>query len=245
MRLSRPMKQFCIGEGPTRTRLPRENQGGPGASASIRNIHPCMRNSCAIPIRRSASGFSLLEMMIVLAIIVIVGGFAMPMLMTQVYLTRIRYSATGVSGLLQLARMEAVRKNSFYSLNYVAGTPAMVRVVDKNAAVVTTIPPVVLGQSVTSFFGSGSGAPGETAFFTTLSFTVATASSGSPSFNSRGLPCIASGGTTCLRTLNQGFVFFLSGTNSSGGAVGWSALTVTPSGRCQVFAYDGTNWIQQ
>jgi prepilin-type N-terminal cleavage/methylation domain-containing protein len=119
-----------------------------------------MRNSCAIPIRRSASGFSLLEMMIVLAIIVIVGGFAMPMLMTQVYLTRIRYSATGVSGLLQLARMEAVRKNSFYSLNYVAGTPAMVRVVDKSAAVVTTIPPVVLGQSVTSFFGRAVGRRG-------------------------------------------------------------------------------------
>ena len=204
-----------------------------------------MRESCAIAIRRGARGFSLLEMMIVLAIIVIVAGFAMPSLMTQVYLTRIRYSATDVSGLLQVARMEAVRKNSFYSLNYVAGTPAMVRVVDKNAAVVTTIPPVVLGQSVTSFFGSGSGAPGETAFLTSLSFTAAIASSGSPSFNSRGLPCIASGGTTCVRTLNQGFVFFLSGTNSSGGSVGWSALTVTPSGRCQTFAYDGTNWIQQ
>ena len=204
-----------------------------------------MKETCAIPMRKGCRGFSLLEIIVVVTIIMILGALLVPTLMTQVYAVKIRHAATDVSGVLQRTRMEAVRKNSFFSLNYVAGTPAMVNVLDRNSAVVQSIPPAVLPGNVTGFFGPGSGAPGETAFITTLGFTPAASSSGSPSFNARGLPCIASGGATCLHTLGQGFVFFLTGLSSSHGATGWSAVAVTPSGRCQVFTYDGANWVQQ
>jgi prepilin-type N-terminal cleavage/methylation domain-containing protein len=207
-----------------------------------------MKDTCAVQTRGSKGGFSLLEMVVVIAIIFILAALSVPKLMTQVYSLRVRYSATNLSGTLQRARMEAVRKNAFYSVQYVAGSPAMEQVVDRNATAVGSIPPAVLGNSVGVVYGSGSGAPGETAFIASAlpsPLTAAASSSGLPSFNARGLPCVATSTTVCTQTLGQGFVFFLSGMTASGGSVGWSAVTVTPSGRCEVWAYDGANWIQQ
>lgn len=194
---------------------------------------------------RKIRGFTLLELVAAVAVIFVLAVLAVPTLLTQVYTIRIRYSATDLSGELQRIRMEAVRKNSFYSLQFVAGTPQMIQVVDKNGTVVTSIPPAVMGTSVTASFGTGSGAPGESAFVSTLNFAPASSSLGLASFNSRGLPCMPVAGPACSVAAGQGFVFFLSGPNSAGGTLGWSAVVVTPSGRCQVWAYDGSNWTQQ
>jgi prepilin-type N-terminal cleavage/methylation domain-containing protein len=206
-----------------------------------------MENFCAIRLRRSNGGFSLLEMVIVVSIIFILAALAVPTLMTQVYATRIQYSARDLSGLLQRARMEAVRKNSFFSLQSVAGPPAGAQVLDKNSAVLTTIPPAVFGQGVTGSYGLGGGAPAQATLTTALNFAAAPLVVNTlPSFNARGLPCIATtGAATCVQTLGQGFIFFLSGTSASSGAVSWAAVAVTPSGRCEVFTWDGANWSQQ
>lgn len=190
-------------------------------------------------------GFSLLEMVVVVSVVFIMVAIAVPTLMTQVYTIRLRYSASDLSGLLQRTRMEAVRRNSFYSVQQAAGSPITEQVVDKNGAPVLTIPPAAMGNSVSVFFGPGSGAPGEGTLLTALNYTAASSASGLPSFNARGLPCIPVGGTTCPLTAGQGFVFFLSGTSSASGNQGWSAVAVTPSGRCEVWAFDGTNWTQQ
>lgn len=206
-----------------------------------------MKKTCQNPRRRHNCGFSLLELMLTVAIILILGALTVPTLMTHVYAIRIRYSASDLSGLLQRVRVEAVRKNSFFSVQQVAGAAVMEQAVDNNSAVVATIAPAVMSQSVNVAFGPGSGAPGEAAFITNLNFTGGAAPSGVglPSFNARGLPCIANGGLTCTLTPGQGFVFFLSGTSASSGSVGWSAVVVTASGQCQVWAYDGANWTQQ
>jgi prepilin-type N-terminal cleavage/methylation domain-containing protein len=206
-----------------------------------------MKDTCAKHKRSGDGGFSLLEMIVVIAIILVLAAMTIPRVMTQVYSIRIQYSATDLSGLLQRARMEAVRKNSFYSVQYVGGNPAMEQIVDKTLAVpVPAIPPAVLASSVTAVYGTGSGAPGEAAFVAALNFPtgVAAAATGLPSFNARGLPCVRISATICQQFTGQGFVFFLSGT-SAAGAVGWSAVAVTPSGRCEVFSYDGTNWNQR
>lgn len=194
---------------------------------------------------RSQTGFSLLEMMVAATIIFILAALTVPTLMTHIYAIKVRYSATNLSGLLQRARMEAVRKNAFYSVQATGGHPLIEQVVDKNANVVTSIPPAVLGNGVAVIFGAGSGAPNEGVFLASLNFPTAAGAAGQPSFNARGLPCVATGAPTCTVTPGQGLVFFLSGTSAAGGAVGWTALAVTPSGRCQVWAYDGANWIQQ
>jgi len=205
-----------------------------------------MKDTCTIPIRRGDRGFSLLEMTVVAGMIFILAALTVPTLMTQVRAIRIQYSARDVSGLLQRIRMEAVRKNSFYSLNYVAGNPNLVQVMDKNQAVVTSIPPAVLGNSVTSSYGLGGPAPAQGTLMGTLNFTAAAVGVNDlPSFDARGLPCVATTGVATCRSLGQGFVFFLAGTSGSSGSVGWAAVAVTPSGRCELFTWDGTNWNQQ
>jgi prepilin-type N-terminal cleavage/methylation domain-containing protein len=199
-----------------------------------------MSHICGFRIR--ARGFSLLEMIVATSIILILVACAVPTLMTQVYAIRIRYSATDLSGLLQRARMEAVRRNTFYSLQPIAGTPMMEQVIDKNGVIVSSIQPAVMSTSVNVSFGEGSGAPSESTFVTSLNFAVAGAG-GLPSYNARGLPCIPTG-LTCTPTPGQGFVFFVSGTGSAAGQR-WAAVAVTPSGRTEVWTFDGTSWVQQ
>ncbi len=197
---------------------------------------------------RSDRGFSLLELLVVIVIILTISAMAVPRLMTQVYATRIKYSATNLSGLLQQARMEAVRKNTYYSVQYVAGNPGQEQVVDLNTVVVATVPPAILGNTVTVAYGPGSGAPGEAALIAALNFPlgVAAGAAGLPSFNARGLPCVAPApGAACLVTPGQGFAFFLSGVSGSAAGQGWNAVAVSPSGRCQVWSYNGAAWVQQ
>jgi Tfp pilus assembly protein FimT len=193
---------------------------------------------------RKHGGFSLLEMMVAVAIIFVVVVLAVPTIVTEVNAIRIQYSATDLSGLLQRMRIESVRKNTFYSVQQAGGNPVLEQVVDKNAAVVTTIPPAPMGNSVNVFYGTGSGAPGEAGFVTGLNFTVSPASAGLPSFNARGLPCVPVGGVLCPMVPGTGFVFFLSGTNASSGSKGWASVVVNPSGRIQVWSYSGTSWYQ-
>jgi type II secretory pathway pseudopilin PulG len=193
---------------------------------------------------KKASGFSLLEMAIAVTIIFILAALTVPTLMTQVNAIRIQYSATDLSGLLQRVRMEAVRKNTFYSVQQAGGNPVLEQVVDKTGAVVTSIPPAPMGNSVNVFYGTGSGAPGEAAFVTSLNFAASPATAGLPSFSARGLPCVPVGNTLCPMVPGTGFVFFVSGTSGSSGSQGWASVVVTPSGRVQVWSYSGTSWAQ-
>src|SRR5262249_55979206 len=147
-----------------------------------------MKNAWKIPVRNGVQGFSLLEMTFAVAILFTLLALVTPTLMTQVYNIRIRYSATNLSGILQRARMEAVRKNAFYSVQQTTladnSTDVFVDI-PKTGVVATSDPQVVLGNQVRVNFGAGSGAPGETAFIAGLNFTVAAAGA-APSFNARG-----------------------------------------------------------
>jgi prepilin-type N-terminal cleavage/methylation domain-containing protein len=206
-----------------------------------------MKSNCRVSVRSSDGGFSLLELMIAASVMLILVAMVTPKVMTEVYSVKIRYSASDLAGLLQRTRMEAVRKNTFYSL-YQTALPGNVQgiYIDTTAArtglLTPTDPQITMAGNVTAFYGPGSGAPGEAAFIGGLGFAVAGAGT-TPSFNARGLPCVNP--APCAPTPGQGFVFFVSGANSSNGSQGWSSVAVTPSGRVSTWAYDGANWIQQ
>ena len=67
-------------------------------------------------IRKGQEGFSLLELMIVVAIMLIVAAYAVPMWTTSRRLASIRGSETSYAGLLQLARTRAVNDDRYYSV---------------------------------------------------------------------------------------------------------------------------------
>src|SRR5712692_9354166 len=70
--------------------------------------------------RKKDRGFSLIEMIIVAVIIMILAAITVPRILNTISDAKLRYFATNYSGLLQSARMQAVRKNAFYMVQSTA-----------------------------------------------------------------------------------------------------------------------------
>ena len=201
---------------------------------------------------RKGRGFSLIELLIVVSIIMIVAAISVPRLLNTVSDINLRYAATNISGLLQSARMQSVRKNTFYTVQGTTLTTGetgyYVHVQGGTYAVGDPLLP--LGNQITAYTGLGSGAPNE------ASFTSGTSSNGlsfapnagtdAPSFNARGLPCIGVPATgACPFVPGLGFVMFLS-KSSALGNISWASIAITPSGHIQIWTTDSSgNWVQR
>ena len=197
-------------------------------------------------------GFSLIELIIVVAMIMILAAISVPRLLNTVSDINLRYAATNISGLLQAARMQGVRKNTFYTVQpttlSTGGTGYYAHVQGGSYAVGDPLLP--LGSQITAYIGTGSGAPNESTFASGtssngLSFAP-NAGPDAPSFNARGLPCIGVPATgACPLVPGQGFVMFLS-KSSAVGNVSWASIAITPSGHIQIWTSDSTgNWVQR
>jgi prepilin-type N-terminal cleavage/methylation domain-containing protein len=195
---------------------------------------------------KANQGFSLVEMMIVVAVMMILGAITAPGLFNTISDISLRYSTANFAGLLQSARIQAVRKNTFYSVDQVtlaSGDQGYYVDVPKSGVFAAGDPVMPLGTQLTVHPGIGSGAPNETAFITSLNFTVNPGGS-APNFNARGLPCVAAG-NACPQTPGQGFVVFLS-RSAVLGNLRWGAVVINPSGRVQIWTSDNNgNWIQR
>jgi hypothetical protein len=182
-------------------------------------------------------------MVIAVGMILALAAIFIPSASNAISMIKLRYSATDLSGLMQKARIEAAKKNTFYSIEQTtlsAGVVAYYVDLAKNNALVTGDPLVEMGDQVNVHFGRGSGAPGEAAFAGSLNFAL-DSSGVLPKFNARGLPCLPAGGT-CPQIPGQGFIYFLSRNSALG--TSWASVVVTPSGRVQVWSYNGANWGQ-
>jgi prepilin-type N-terminal cleavage/methylation domain-containing protein len=190
-------------------------------------------------------GFTLLEIMIVLSVIMILGALTVPKMMTAIYDVNIRYVASDLSGLLQSCRILAVKQNTFYSVQAGALAPGQpIYYIDKpTAGYVVGDPLLPIGQAITVWQGPGSGAPNEAVFLGNLNFAVNPAAN-APSFSPRGLPCIGAL-NACAQTPGQGFVLFLSRAVVAGN-IPWAAVVVNPSGHIQIWTCDSNGtWVQR
>jgi prepilin-type N-terminal cleavage/methylation domain-containing protein len=196
--------------------------------------------------QKKDQGFSLIEVLIALAVIIILTGIALPSVLNAVSDIGLRYSATNLSGLLQSARIQAVRRNTFFTVDEAtlpSGDPGYYIDIPKAGVYTLGDPVLPLSTQVTVHAGIGSGAPNEGAFIASLNFTINPGGS-NPSFNARGLPCVAAG-NACPQNPGQGFVMFLSKPAFMGN-VNWSSIVINPSGRVQIWTCDGAgNWIQR
>jgi prepilin-type N-terminal cleavage/methylation domain-containing protein len=192
-------------------------------------------------------GFTLLEMMIVLAIMMILAAITVPRFLNIVSDINLRYVATNYSGLLQSARIQSVRKNDFYGIaptTLPTGDNAyFVHVHALSTSYTVGDPLLPVGARIGVHAGTGSGAPNEATLTCGTSCTFATSSS-SPFFNARGLPCTVSG-SVCTQAPGVGYLTVLS-TTSLTGNVSWAAVIVTGGGRIQIWSSDGAgNWVQR
>ncbi len=198
-----------------------------------------------------SKGFSLVELVVAMAVVLIVSAIAAPKVMNSIYNMRLRSSAYEMSGLMQAARMQAVRDNTYYYICYGTSNNITQAWITNDgtcasSSLTATVKQVQFGGTVTV---TTSGAPSTSNLTGQLSFTPTTGAvaTANPAFGPRGVPCyvvssrcdniVTVGGST--QTVS--YILYETDTRTSG-SNGWAAITVSPSGRTQVWMYSGTSW---
>jgi Tfp pilus assembly protein FimT len=190
--------------------------------------------------RNRTEGFSLVETVVVVAIVLCISAIAIPNFVVGIANVRLRGGTSSLSGLLQNCRMQAIKTNTTYSVHFTVlsnGPAAFIKTATGGTTISNTDPQIELGAPVTMNQNpTGTGAP-TLLDSTTLGFAPSTSD---PSFNSRGLPCLYSTSTGACTT-PKGFVFYFTDSRPLG-KNGWVAVTVSPAGRVKTWIWTGSSW---
>lgn len=211
------------------------------------------------------NGFSLPELLLVVIIVLIIAGTGIPKIISAVNTAHLRGAATDYAGLLEQARILAIRDNRYYSTYILAAsgnTPQQ--------AYVDMLPKSMTGASGnggTSIVAATSTSPGDPTIVLN-SDVVPEAASSAPNtsnlesqllpattpvtptdttttaatFGPRGLPCTSvslTGGSVCDSSggATAFWSFFQDSTTQD-----WQAVTITPAGRIEKWFYTGSTW---
>lgn len=201
-------------------------------------------------IRRRVSGFSLIELVVVVAIILIVSAIAVPAVRRTTATYRLDTSSHDVASMLQEARLAAVRRNQPYYVQYnVAGLPQGIVVAVPASRTFaqynSQIDPTVALSGNINFQAvpQGGGPPNHAQLETAMGVAAGAAQSGGViGFNARGIPCVANGGNQWLCGAPVGggvaaFEWFVQDAITGS----WAAVTVSPSGRIKSWRLTSIN----
>ena len=220
-------------------------------------FHTTGRNEMSTDRQR---GFSVLELMLVVVIILIILGMAAPKMMRIISNQKLQASAQAYAGLLQEARARAVQDDKAYEVLFSTSGGAPIAYVDLNdngSFDASTEPAVLLASPIVV---TDTGLPPSTKGFDTIHpinivpLTTSTspmlASDGTAragiAFNQRGLPCqrfVAAG--NCVNAIppqtpplppQVAWVTYFKYPISAS-AADWDAISVTPAGRIKVWTY--------
>lgn len=181
---------------------------------------------------RTANGFSLLELMIVVGILMVVAAMAMPKIMTTIADVRLRGAVNSASGLMQQARMMAIKDNQLRKIKYTniaSGGFVYVDVNDDGAAQATEAQ-IQMGSTILGY-NAPTGLPALVQ--SNLGYSPVTTSV--LMFNPRGLPCSAA------NTCGSGMVVYFTDSRTVG-SPGWAAVSVSPAGRVKTWMWTGAEW---
>jgi prepilin-type N-terminal cleavage/methylation domain-containing protein len=194
-----------------------------------------------------ASGFSILELMITMAIILIVSALAIPT-MNVIRSAKLREAGSNYANLMQNARITAIQNDTYYSVVPKAGIPQQAFIdLNGDLALNKGEPVIVLPSNI--YIRTYADNPPALGNLETQ--TLASASDPSlvkdqnPTFGPRGLPCkptTSNGYTTC-----PAFSGVVSGTSyitffQSEPDATWLAVVMNPSARVRIYKYAGNAW---
>ena len=202
--------------------------------------------------RRWQAGFSLIELLIVIAIILVVSAMAMPSIMVSINQIQLRSSMRDVIGLMQQARQSAVKNNAFYRLGVSGNTvyidfnnDGIFQSGGANCPGANCTPPEFAVQLPNNVTLQPNGAPAFPNALAGANFNPQPVNV-PPAFNARGLPCVIVAGACNSRSgaavpgasgANVAFLYFYTQQRTFG-PQGWAAITVTPAGRMKSWMYE-------
>jgi prepilin-type N-terminal cleavage/methylation domain-containing protein len=219
--------------------------------------------SGARPAKPRLTGFSIIELLVVVAILAVLAAISVPLLMNSIHAIRLRNAGSDFSGILQQARMRAVQDDRFYSVYPISNNGVQQEFVDiypqqvngasgSNGGTLDPKDPVVsIANEIVQ--QPASAAPNRHL----LRQQIFGGSSSPPpvldgsdpispiTFGPQGLPCVPtqfSGGGSACNANGQGnptayWVFFQNSVTQD-----WEAITVTPAGRIQKWTHVNNNW---
>jgi prepilin-type N-terminal cleavage/methylation domain-containing protein len=195
-----------------------------------------------VTMKKTGAGFSLIELMVVVAIAIVVAAMAVPAVKRTITSYQLDSSVHSVASMLQQTRMAAVRTNTPYYAQY-NPTAAL-----NNEAVALPAtrpnpanydgsqdPTAAIAGNV--IFQPLAQAPNHAQLDAYLG--IAPDAGALIGFNARGIPCTSAAGNPflCDTAAPHGFEWFMQ--SNVGG--GWAAITVTPAGRIRSWRLTRTN----
>jgi|SRR6202521_2076360 Tfp pilus assembly protein FimT len=199
--------------------------------------------------RDRTGGFSLIELLIVVFVVMVIAAIAIPNILLAVSNMRLRASAGDLAGLMQQARIMAAKNNTTYTVRYGTRAGAQIAYVDLNGN-----GSFDAGEPLTEFSGNtvaASGAPsgsGQPSAYV-LAGDTGTGSSfdnaNTLGYTGRGLPCNYDATTspaTCSTPAANYFVYYLTNARIGTGGTGWAAVVVTKGGRTKIVTWNGGAW---
>ena len=197
---------------------------------------------------KAQRGFSTVEMLVVVFVMLITAAMASPNIMQAVYNVRLRTTAGDLSGLMQQARILAAKNNTPYDIRYTTLNGVQIAFIDLNldGNYASGEPLVQFSGTVVPAAGAPTGTGGQPS-----PYVLSGDSSSGPAYTNtnilgyspRGLPCNWDTGTsppTCSTPASNYFVYYLTDTRM--GVPGWAGVVVTKAGRSKVVVWDGTTW---
>jgi prepilin-type N-terminal cleavage/methylation domain-containing protein len=194
-----------------------------------------------------ARGFSLIELLIVVFIVLVIGAIVIPNVLLAVTNLKLRASAGDLSGLMQQARILAAKNNATYAILYGTRNGAQIAYVDLNGNGAYDVgePLVEFSGTTVPAAGAPSGGGGQPPAYVLAGDTGAGSydNTSTLGYTGRGLPCKYDTTTTpptCSTPPALYFVYYLTDTRTT--QPGWAGIVVTKSGRCKIVMWNGAAW---